>query len=257
MRYSIITVNLNNKDGLRKTIESVINQNFNDFEYIIIDGGSTDGSVDVIKEYEEKITHWVSEQDKGIYNAMNKGICKAQGDFLNFMNSGDYFVNNNILTLIDSYSISEHIAIIYGDAIHSCLRDGEVHIKPTPFFEFKLALPAKGICHQSSFVKRTWAIKYKFNETFKISADFKMFLDIYNAGGEFFYIPSIISVFDAEFGLSTKKRKLVFKEDAIVSGNYLTLKYCYLYFMKFYFYPKRWSVLSRIEKLLKFIQYKL
>ena len=256
MKYSIITVNLNDKEGLRKTIESVINQTFQDFEYIVIDGGSTDGSVDVIKEYEGKINYWVSEPDKGIYNAMNKAIDIAQGEYLNFMNSGDCFYNNNIIALVDSYSISDNVAIIYGDAIHSSSREGLIHVKPTPFFKFKLALPAKGICHQSSFVKRTWAEKYKFNETLKISADFKMFLDIYNSGGEYFYIPSVISVFDAEFGLSTKNRKLVFKEDAIVSGNYLTLKYRYLFFMKFYFYPKRWSVLSRVERVLKFLSFK-
>ena len=78
MKYSIITVNYNNKEGLRKTIESVINQTFQDFEYIVIDGGSTDGSLEVINHYAEKITYWVSEPDKGVYNAMNKGIKVAK-----------------------------------------------------------------------------------------------------------------------------------------------------------------------------------
>ena len=80
MKYSIITVNYNNKEGLRKTIESVIHQTYRDFEYIIIDGGSTDGSADILREYDEHITYWVSEKDNGIYHAMNKGIAQAIGD---------------------------------------------------------------------------------------------------------------------------------------------------------------------------------
>ena len=78
MKYSIITVNYNNRDGLRATIESVVNQTYRDYEFIVIDGGSTDGSTDVLKEFDDKITYWVSEPDKGIYNGMNKGIAKAR-----------------------------------------------------------------------------------------------------------------------------------------------------------------------------------
>ncbi len=80
MKFSIITVNYNNKEGLRKTIESVISQTFRDFEFIVIDGGSDDGSLDVLKEYDSYITYWISEKDKGIYNAMNKGILKSTGE---------------------------------------------------------------------------------------------------------------------------------------------------------------------------------
>ena len=97
MKYSIITINYNNKDGLKKTIESVINQSCKDFEYIIIDGGSTDGSVDVIRQYADRINYWISEPDKGVYNAMNKGVAQAHGEYLNFMNSGDCFSDNSVL----------------------------------------------------------------------------------------------------------------------------------------------------------------
>ena len=96
-KFSIITINYNNKEGLRKTIESVVGQSFRDFEYIIIDGGSTDGSIEVIKEYAGKVDYWVSEPDKGIYHAMNKGVLQAHGEYLNFMNSGDEFYNNGVL----------------------------------------------------------------------------------------------------------------------------------------------------------------
>ena len=87
---SIITINYNNKSGLSRTIESVINQTYSNIQYIIIDGASTDGSKKIIKKYEHHISYWISEPDSGIYNAMNKGVDKAVGDYLLFLNSGDY-----------------------------------------------------------------------------------------------------------------------------------------------------------------------
>ena len=92
MKLSIITVNLNNLEGLKKTYESVVCQTFTDYEWLVIDGGSTDGSREFIEEHQDKFAYWCSEPDKGIYNAMNKGIVRAKGEYLNFMNSGDYFV---------------------------------------------------------------------------------------------------------------------------------------------------------------------
>src|SRR5512145_3080868 len=89
-RISIITVNLNNSIGLERTISSVVNQNFCDFEYIIIDGARTEGRLNVIKRYNERLKFWISEPDKGIYDAMNKGLLKATGDYLLFLNSGDF-----------------------------------------------------------------------------------------------------------------------------------------------------------------------
>ena len=86
MKFTIITINYNNVKGLKKTIDSVISQNFSDYEFIIIDGASTDGSVDIIKEYSPHISYWVSEPDKGIYHAMNKGITVSRGEYLLFLN---------------------------------------------------------------------------------------------------------------------------------------------------------------------------
>ena len=120
MRYSIITINYNNRDGLRKTIESVVNQSCRDIEYIVIDGGSTDGSVEVIEEYAGKIDYWVSERDKGIYNAMNKGLAQAHGEYLNFMNSGDCFHDNDVLINLPQDADED---IIFGKALRS---DGNI-----------------------------------------------------------------------------------------------------------------------------------
>lgn len=97
MKLSIITINYNNSIGLRKTIESVVSQTDNTFEYIIVDGGSSDGSVDIIKQYADKISQWVSERDGGIYNAMNKGVRMAHGEYIMFLNSGDILYDNNVI----------------------------------------------------------------------------------------------------------------------------------------------------------------
>ena len=98
LQISIITISFNAKDDLEITIQSVLNQNYPNIEYIIIDGGSSDGTIDIIKKYEDKISYWISEKDNGIYDAMNKGIKKATGDGLLFLNAGDYFVGQVITT---------------------------------------------------------------------------------------------------------------------------------------------------------------
>ena len=97
MKLSIITVNLNNLEGLKKTYESVVCQTFTDYEWLVIDGGSTDGSREFIEQHQDKFAYWCSEPDKGIYNAMNKGIVKAKGEYLNFMNSGDCFASSFVV----------------------------------------------------------------------------------------------------------------------------------------------------------------
>ena len=115
-KIDIITINLNNADGLKKTIESVVNQTkFDLINYIIIDGGSTDGSLDIIKQYQDKIDYWVSEKDNGIYNAMNKGIKHIGGDgYCLFLNSGDYLHSNDVIERCMPYLLQEY-GIIYGN----------------------------------------------------------------------------------------------------------------------------------------------
>lgn len=168
-KLSVITINYNNRDGLKKTIESVVDQTFKDFEYIIIDGGSTDGSVNVIKEYADRIDYWVSEPDKGIYNAMNKGIDVAKGEYCIFMNSGDTFYDNDVYKNVNV--VLDGTDIIYGNTLNS---DGswQYNIK-----EITLkTLYKTSIAHQSTFIKTTLLKKYHYDETLKIVADWKFFL---------------------------------------------------------------------------------
>lgn len=109
MKLSIITINFNDAQGLEKTIQSVINQTYKDFEYIIVDGASTDGSVDVIKKYSDRLTQWVSEPDTGIYNAMNKGTRMASGEYCLYLNSGDFLAGNDVLEKAFNHKFTEDI----------------------------------------------------------------------------------------------------------------------------------------------------
>lgn len=124
---SIITINFNNKEGLLRTAKSITEQLYTNFEWIVIDGGSTDGSLDIIKQYQNHITYWCSEKDKGVYDAMNKGIRHSNGTWLNFMNSGDTFVSAETLQNVFNEAIPPTAYFLYSDTI-SQLEDGTIRI---------------------------------------------------------------------------------------------------------------------------------
>lgn len=167
MKLSVITINYNNSEGLRKTVESVINQTWNDFEYIIIDGGSTDGSVEVIKEYSNHINYWISEPDKGIYNALNKGLSVAKGEYCNFMNSGDCFYSPTTLSEVFTSKPS-------ADILCGITHSDYVKIPPQEItFDF---LFNGCICHQCAFIRTSIMKKYGYDEKYKIVSDRKFFV---------------------------------------------------------------------------------
>lgn len=168
MKLSIITVNYNNRGGLQRTIDSVVSQTWRDFEWIIIDGGSTDGSKELIEQYQNHFAYWCSEPDKGIYNAMNKGIDKAKGEYLNFMNSGDCFYEKDTLEKVLNHGL--HADIVYGDFTKHGI----------PAYHYKenimLQLYEKSINHQSTFIKRYLLANYRYDEKYKIVSDWKFWL---------------------------------------------------------------------------------
>ena len=175
MKYSIITVNYNNRDGLKKTIESVVCQTFRDYEFIVIDGGSTDGSVDVLKEYDDKITYWVSEPDKGIYNGMNKGIAKATGDYLNFMNSGDCFYADDVLQRVADYNSQADFIVGRDYHYNERLQRGHASIQPprTTMMHFFVAT----LDHQSSFIRRELLADSPYDESHRLVSDWIFYVE--------------------------------------------------------------------------------
>lgn len=173
-KLSIITINYNDRVGLKKTIESVINQTWQNFEFIVIDGGSSDGGIDVIEQYKDNIDYWVSEPDKGVYNAMNKGIKIAKGDFLIFMNSGDTFFNEKVLEQMEKELIDDY-DIYYGDYY----RVNNNSTKKRTFPE-KLSFSffySGTLSHQSSFIRRKLFFDFfLYNEEYKIASDWEFFI---------------------------------------------------------------------------------
>ena len=173
-KISIITVTYNAEDSLEETIESVISQEYNGLEYLIIDGGSTDGTLKIIKKYEKYITFWISEPDDGIYDAMNKGLRSAQGEWINFLNSGDQYYDNNIIMNISNEIDKGDVVLIYGDIL--LLDENGIPIRKLIAGRMNQTSLRKSMvaCHQAIFMKKKYAVKY--NIELKYNADYEWVL---------------------------------------------------------------------------------
>ncbi len=172
-KLSIITINYNNLIGLQKTIESVTDQTWQEFEYIVIDGGSTDGSATYVESQTDKITYWVSEPDKGIYNAMNKGIAKATGEYLLFLNSGDHFINSLSLQKVQKQLIND--AVIYFNI--DVIDNGDSYVLENPAVMSFSYLHNNLPCHQCTFIHQSVFERVGYyDERLKIVADWKLLI---------------------------------------------------------------------------------
>jgi glycosyltransferase involved in cell wall biosynthesis len=175
MKISIITVVYNGEKHLEQTIQSVINQTYTNIEYIIIDGGSTDGTVDIIKKYEDKISYWISEKDNGIYDAMNKGLAVATGDIIGLLNSDDFYIDNLVIENIVHEFQTRKVDSVYADLIYINNQNKVVRYydssKFTPNkFQYGL-MPA----HPTFFARKEVYDKFgNFRLDFKIAADFEI-----------------------------------------------------------------------------------
>lgn len=163
---SVITVNYNNQEGLKRTIESVQKQQASLFEFLVIDGGSTDKSIDIIQRYADGIDYWISEKDRGVYDAMNKGILQARGTYIIFMNSGDTFASSSVLGDVKGDLTTRMYDLVYGNIIYQ----GKT-ITYTPKLGLYYMLHI-GISHQSVFIKKELFDKTGlYDLTYKITAD--------------------------------------------------------------------------------------
>ena len=199
MKLSIITINFNNRDGLKKTITSIINQTFKDYEWILIDGGSTDGSKELIERYHNYFSYWISEPDNGVYHAMNKGLSHVNGEYVNFMNSGDAFYDNKTLDKVFSEPLEGDL--VYGDWLID--KDGKTIYVQAPDKVTLDFFYDENLCHQAMFVKSDILKKEGYDESFKIVADWvrwiKMLLDGYTTQ----HIHHTICIYDKNNGLSS------------------------------------------------------
>lgn len=222
MKLSIITINRNNAEGLRKTMESVLKQTYRDFEYIVIDGASSDGSVDVIREMSASLNDgmaftWMSEPDTGIYNAMNKGVRMAHGEYTLMLNSGDYLVNEQVIERVMPELHTEDM--IQGNEIveyKDCtIRDRGYGHSDISFLEAMSGY----ILHQATFIRMSLMKKHGYyDESYKKSSDTYFFIKVMCFGDATFrYVDIDICNFDPN-GISSlqneKWRRLGKAEDA-------------------------------------------
>jgi len=190
---TIVTVVYNGAEHLEKTMKSVIEQSYDNVEYIIIDGGSTDGTLEIIKRYKNEIDYWVSEADGGIYDAMNKGIALGNGEWINFMNEGDSFYNDEVLAFVASSDDGLSRGVIYGDSMKIYGGDRAIFKKCKPLISMDRELP---FVHQCAFVKTSLAKQHPFDIYYKICADYDFFYRLYTEGVVFKYIKSTIAKYD-------------------------------------------------------------
>ena len=213
---TVITVTYNAGKELERTIQSVISQTyFPDIEYIIIDGNSTDDTVAIIKKYESKLSSWLSEPDKGIYDAMNKGIKMAKGRWVNFMNAGDIFTSKIIVEDIFKENI-EKFDVVYGNYILVYERFRKNMHTPkdlSGFYDYML------MNHQSVFMKQSLALSHLYDLSYKIACDYEQLLCFYHSGKKFHHVDKFIAEF-AYGGLSTTGKLVYFDEQMSIIKKY-------------------------------------
>lgn len=220
LKVSVVTVCYNAVASIEQTILSVLNQTYTNIEYIIIDGGSTDGTTDIIKKYEIQLAYWISEPDNGIYDAMNKGIAAATGDYINFMNAGDTFYSSNTIQTILSTSNEE--SVIYGNICrcYKLVRQTARGITvPQPRL---IDFIDDTIHHQAAFIKRALFLKYgNYSTTYQLISDWLFFFEsIYINGESTKYINLCVAYFKMD-GISSRCTDRYTEERRM----YLTSKY--------------------------------
>lgn len=214
IKFSIITVCYNSENTIRKTFESILDQDYDNYEYIVIDGGSKDSTLEIIKEYEAKFNgrmKWISEPDKGIYDAMNKGIKASTGELLGFINTDDFYEKGVLRRTAECYKDNNEPQYLYGDTrlIYEFDSEKIEKVKYAPDRITKDILQTgMGFIHQSSFINRKLVeIVGYYNVHFKVGADWDYTLRAFNKGIKFVKLNIIISTFSKD-GVSARSHVL-------------------------------------------------
>ncbi len=255
VKISVVTVCLNTVDTIKETIESVLGQTYDSIEYVIVDGMSTDGTLEIIREYESaprvKI---VSSKDSGLYNAMNKGIDLCSGDYILFLNSGDVFADKNVVENVTAQmrgigggAVRERSVyadksesgweakeesllpdIVYGNVTKIYQDQRVIERYPGKYTVFKLLMMGKMPCHQGIFAKTSILRRFRFDESYKICADFDFLLRCVRGHVRMQYVDVNVSIVDCVMGISSQEANLDrmrAEDDRSIRKNYPVLYY--------------------------------
>lgn len=217
-KITVITVCYNASDCIEDTIKSVLQQTYKNIEYIIVDGNSKDSTVDIIRRYNDKITKWISEPDKGIYDAMNKGAQLASGEWIIYRNAGDLFDRSTSIEEIFSNTIPEDTCVLHGDCRFYC-KYGEIIRKP--FLEIEGSKTLKmPVHHPSAFIRTSYQKHHLYDISYKSSADFNFFMDCLSNNEKFEYRSIVVAKYLYGDGMSVKNWYTVAKENRKLLQNH-------------------------------------
>lgn len=226
-KISIVTVCFNCQDCIVETLESIVKQTYTNKELIIVDGGSKDDTMKLVESFKNKCeTHIVSEPDKGIFDAMNKSLKMASGEWIIFMNAGDLFVNECVLDNIFKVKYNNNVGVIYGDVIYKGV--DKVYNQNKPFYISKNVIRQMGICHQTIFARLSLAKNIGFDTSYKYAADYNMIMQIYNCGYNFIHVDIAVAIYDMT-GVSSLNPINQLKEISKICNAYKTMNYYYEY----------------------------
>ncbi len=244
---SIVTVVYNSVADIEATIRNVFDLSYSKLQYIIIDGGSTDGTLEILEKYKNKIDLVISEPDKGIYDAMNKSIDYCSGEWIVFMNSGDIFNSNTTIDeVFQNFAFDEDEVLIYGK--HKVAYGKKIVLKATiPLTELWKGMT---IQHQSIFIRKTLLQRYPFNLDYKFAADFDLVFNCYSKGLGIRFVDVFVSIVSAN-GVSESNSTMTYTEFKNISMQYGSEKH---HISRYYFYAliKR-RFISKIKYNLPFL----
>ena len=244
-KVSVITVCFRAEGVVEKTIQSVLSQDYPYVEYIVVDGGSNDGTVDIVKKYADNISRWVTEPDEGIYDAMNKGIGMATGDWIIFLNAGDFFHSNDVISRFIK-EIKEDTTIAYG-LIHYFTQEREFDMEYIPIEQMKFLDP---IPHPATMTRLSYHRDHLFDTSFRSSGDYDFFYKAYfDDKVKFQFIPLVVTDYDNSVGISKDNMDLIWRENKRVWTRHATGR------LRMKLYAEKWlSLLKRTIKRVCFKQ---
>ena len=218
MKITVITVSLNAANTIEQTICSVLEQGYQDLEYIIIDGGSTDGTMEIIDKYRNRLALVISEPDDGIYSAFNKGLRNATGELIGILNADDFYAPWALATIAAHHRAHPKYEIFYGKVV--VLDVNRSRWTVYPLGDHRRLLDRMSISHPSIFAaKRTYQEMGLFNEHFKIAGDWEWLLRCYCNNRIFFPVDSVLTAFRND-GLSSKTSKILQNESEAIYSMY-------------------------------------